>query len=138
MRVNIEHVEKSKGMVLKKKMYGLSVTVTFGEEELAIIKERKLERTVILERGIPADVDAYKHDNRGIVKRLATAAVAGADANHFDLTIGKLMKGTDTYFLDTPIEVKEYDAMLREKLPDLKNYIVLNEDIDRGSDSFEL
>jgi hypothetical protein len=138
MKIDIKHVEKSQGLVFKKTFHGVALTVQFSEEENAIINQRKLGRTILIERDVPADQNAEKHQNRGIVSKLATAALKGADANHFDLTIGKLQAGTDTYYLPTPLAAKEYEAVLRNRLPDLKAHIMGNAEIERKSDSFEL
>jgi hypothetical protein len=138
MKVDIKHVEKSQGLVFRKTLHGIALTVTFTEEEKQIVRQRGLERQTILERDPPADVDADKHANRGLVKKLATAAISGIDANHFGLTIGKLMKGTDTYFVRTPLEAKQYEEDLRENLPVLKSFITENAGIEQKSDSFEL
>lgn len=138
MRINIEHTEKKQGMVFKKTLHGVSITINFSQEELQIIKVRKLERTVILERETPADVNEEKHADRGLARKLATAAIMGADANHFHLTIGKLMRGTDTYYVSTPLEAKAYEAELKEALPLLKQYITENEGITERSSTFEL
>lgn len=139
MKVNIQHVEKSKGAIFKKKLHGVALTVTFSEEEAAIINERKLHHDIILERGYPADVDPEKHARRGLVKLAATAAISGRDANHFHLTLGKLMSGTDTYYFDTPLEAKQYEQLLKdETLPDAKAYIMGNQTTGTSGDSFEL
>jgi hypothetical protein len=139
MKVNIRHTEKSKGLVFKKKLYGVELEVQFSEEEKAIITERKLERIVLLERGVPADVDPEKHAKRGLMMKVATVAVSGRDANHFDLTFNKLMGGRiDTYWFETPVEAKNYEMMLKEEtLPEAKAYIVNNE-VTGSGDSFEL
>ena len=138
MKVSIKHVEKSSGMVFRKKLHGVALSVVFGEEEKAIISERRLARDVLLERGAPADVDPEKHEKRGVVKMLATAAVAGRDANHFHLTFGKLLNGTDTFYFDTPIEAKDYENLLKnETLPKAKEYLMGNQSVGEG-DSFEL
>ena len=73
-----------------------------------------------------------------MMKKLATAAIKGVDGLHYHLTINKLINGTDTYFFETPLEAKEYDATLREKLPQLKEYILGNAEIEQKSDTFEL
>jgi hypothetical protein len=138
MRVSIEHTEKSQGLIFKKKLYGLSLTVTFSEEEKQVIEDRKLHRTIIIERGPPADVNAEKHANRGLAAKIATAAIKGADANNFHLTIGKLLKGKDTYFLDEVVEAKAYEEEVRDSMHKLKSYITLSEGIEQKSDSFEL
>ncbi len=138
MKVNIEHVEKISGVVFRKRLHGVALSVKFSEEEHAIITQRGLERDMVLERGVPADVNAEKHEKRGMVKKLATAAVMGRDANHYHLTIGKLLQGTDTFFFDTPLEAKTYEQALHEVLPEVKEYIMGNESIEKKSGSFEL
>ena len=138
MRVEIKHVEKTQGLIYRKTLHGVALTVTFSEEEREIIKARRLERTCIIERGAPADVDAEKHARRGLTRKLATVATGGYDALNFDLTIAKLLRGTDTYYFDKPIEAKEYEAEIRERLPTLKSYIQENEGVAEKSDSFEL
>lgn len=138
MKVDIKHVEKSKGMLSRKTLHGVALSVTFSDEELSIIRDRRLDHDIIVERGVPADVDEYKHANRGMTRKLMTAAVNGRDANHFHLTVGKLVRGTDTYFFDTPLEAKEYTEHLREALPKFKAYIMENAGIDEKSSSFEL
>ncbi len=138
MKVNISHKEKTHGLVFKKTLHGVALQVNFSAEELAIIHERKLSRVVLLERDVPADVDKESHSNRGLVRKIATAAVNGIDANHFDLTFGKLIRGKDEYFFNTPIEAKSYAEELKtDTLPLAKAY--LEGDKTTGeSDSFEL
>lgn len=138
MRVNIEHGTETKGLIRKTTFHLVALTVEFSEEEKAIIKERKLERDLILERGVPANVNEEKHESRGLLSKVVTAAVKGRDANHFHLTIGKLLNGTDTYALATPLEAKEYEAELKDKLVTLKGYIVGNAGVEEKTSSFEL
>ena len=69
---------------------------------------------------------------------MATAAVKGRDANHFHLTFNKLMRGTDVFWFETPLEAKEYEELLKtDVLPNAKGYIVHNAETG-GEDSFEL
>lgn len=138
MKIDIQHVEKSQGLIFRKTLHGVALTVQFNEEERQIIKQRRLQDDVILERDIPADVDPAKIEKRGMAAKLATVALKGRDALHYHLTINRLLSGTDTYFLSTPAEAKGYEADLREKLPLLKAYILDNAEIEQKSDSFEL
>lgn len=138
MKIDIVHTEKTTGLIFKKRHHGVTVRVQFSDQEKAIIKERKLQRTVILERDCPSDVDPEKHNQRSNGRVIATALMKGRDANHFHLTIGKLLDGPDTYFLSTPLVAKAYELELVEKLPDLKDYIVENEGVSGGTLSFEL
>ena len=137
MKVSISHAEQSKGLLFKKTLHNVICDVQFSEEEQQIITERSLEGDVVLERDVPADVDAEKHANRGLGKKLMTAAISGRDANHFHLTIGKLMRGPDTYAVGTPIEAKVYEEELVERLRSLKGYLEGNATVAEGP-SFEL
>ena len=140
MKVSLNHTEKKTGMIRKTKHYGVTVKIDFDATETAIITERKLGKDIVLERGYPSDMsegEIEKHANRGLGKKLLTAAVSGTDANGFDLTVNKLMKG-DTYHFSTPVEAKEYEAALKTALVRLKEWIIGNEGIEQKSDSFEL
>lgn len=124
MKIDIEHREETSGWINKKTYYVVDLRITFSEEEMQIVKQRKLENVVILERGVPANRDRSKF--RGM-------------EDVFDLRIGKFARGeSDSYAFATPLEAKEYDAELREKLPELKSFIMENAEIEQKSDSFEL
>jgi hypothetical protein len=41
MRVTINHFEKKKGLIRKKTVYGIGLSVIFSDEEKQIIKQRK-------------------------------------------------------------------------------------------------
>lgn len=141
MKVSIDHIEKTQGLLRKTTFHGVQVHVVFSEEERAVIEERDLKYDIVVERGHSADVSESKaqaHDNRGLGRKLLTAAVSGADANVTDLTINKLMKGPDLYFLRTPLEAKEYEDILKNQLVKLKDYIIGNEGVEEKSTTFEL
>lgn len=141
MKVSIEHLEKTVGMLRKSTLHGVQVHIQFSEEEQSVIEQRDLKYDIVLERGHSADVSDSKaeaKENRGLGKRLLVAAISGKDANTTDLTINKLMQGSDLYFLTTPLEAKAYEDELKNKLVQLKNYIVGNEGIAETSTSFEL
>jgi hypothetical protein len=135
MKIDIKNVEKKQGIVFKKVLHGVQTTVTFSEEEKAIIEERKLKALVLLDRGVPSDVDDVKHANRGIAMRLATAAIKGADANNFNLTINKLLKGPDTYYLFNAHETGPYIEEIKEGMRQLKHLLTHD---DAEDESFEL
>lgn len=137
MKVQINHIEKQTGMLRRTTHYGVQVKVEFNAEETAIIEQRGLWKDLVLERDYPSDVDPEKVESKGLARKLAQAAVAGADSLHYHLNIRKLRDG-DTYFMSTPIEAKQYEAALKEKLVLLKEYIMGNERIEQTSDSFEL
>lgn len=141
MKVQMKHVQKTAGLIRKTTFHGVAVKVDFSAEELAVIQERKLGGDIVLERGYPADMsDAAieKHANRGLGRKLLTAAVSGADANNFDLTVNKLMNGPDTYHLGTPVEAKQYEEALKNGLVELKGWIVGNAEVETETASFEL
>lgn len=141
MKVTIDHVQKTSGLIRKTTFHGVAVRVEFNAEELAIIRERHLEADIILDRGYPADMSdgqIEKHANKGLGKKLLTAAVSGKDALHFDLTVTKLMKGEDVYFLGTPMEAKEYEEELKAGLVRLKGWIEGNAEVEKETTSFEL
>ncbi|RLJ60753.1 hypothetical protein BCF46_0959 [Litoreibacter meonggei] len=141
MKVTINHVQKSSGIIRKTTYHGVAVRVQFNAEELAVIRERQLEKDVLLERGYPSDMSdnaINKHANRSLGKKLLTAAVSGADSLHFDLTVTKLMKGEDVYFLGNPMEAKGYEEELRNGLVRLKQWIVGNAEVEKETASFEL
>ncbi|MFC6640285.1 hypothetical protein [Sulfitobacter sediminilitoris] len=83
MKVSINHVQKSTGMIRKTTHHGVAVNVEFNSEELAVIQERQLENDIVLERGYPSDMsDAQieKHANKGLGSKLLKAAVSGRDS----------------------------------------------------------
>jgi hypothetical protein len=138
MKIDIKPVEKSQGLMFKKTLHGVELSVIFSEEEQAIIRERKLEMVNLMMRDIPADVDADKVQKRGLAKKVAIIATMGADRLAYHLTFNKLLKGPDTYFFATPIEAKDYILELKEDvLPLAKAYLEGNKDT-ASSDSFEL
>ena len=141
MKVSIDHKEKSVGMLRRSTLHGIEVHIQFSEEELAVIEARDLKYTTVLERGYSADVSetkAIKQENRGLGRAILNAAVNGKDANTTNLTINKLMRGPDLYYVTTPLEAKAYEDQLKEQLVVLKGYIVGNEQVEEKSSSFEL
>ncbi len=124
MRVDIRHHERTDGWLSKKTYHVVDLTIHFTEEEKAIVRQRKLENDVILERRVPVDKNP--------------ATFKGME-HVFDLRIGKFARGeTDSYAFATPLEAKQYDAELREVLPRVKEYILQNAEVENKSDSFEL
>ena len=138
MKIELSHKEKKQGLIFKKTLHGVELLVLFSNEEKAIIKERNLELTVLMERDIPADVDAEKVSNRGFIKQVAIAATSGVDALGYHLTFRKLLKGADSYFFHTPIEAKEYSNQLKDTiLPLAKAYLEGNKETGETA-NFEL
>lgn len=138
MKIELSHKEKKQGFIFKKTLHGVKLLVLFSNEEKAIIKERNLELTVLMERGIPADVNAEKVANRSFIKQVAIATTSGVDALGYHLTFRKLLKGADSYFFHTPIEAKEYsDELQTSILPLAKAYLEGNKETGQAA-SFEL
>lgn len=138
MKVEIKNVEKKIGGILRKQtVHGAVLTVTFSEEEKAVIEERNLRHYVIVDRSAPIDVDEEAFENRGLVRKLATAAIKGADANNFNLTINKLMNGPDTYFVGDPLAAKNYIEEIKNSMQQLKFLIEANTELAED-ESFEL
>lgn len=141
MKVTINHVQKTTGMIRKTTFHGVSVKVDFNTEELAIILERHLEPDVVLERGYSADLSQNqieKQESRGVGKKLLKAAVSGFDSMSTDLTVTKLMKGEDVFYLARVVEAKEYEEQLKDGLVQLKGWIVGNAEVEKETASFEL
>ena len=125
MKVNIENVEKRTGL-FRKRLYGVKTTVAFTEEEIAIIKERNLFRSVVMEREWGADINPYSKYKRtwtALIVRTAKALVYGTHANTPDLCVDGLMRGADTYYMSNTSEAKGYIDLLRDKLKELKAVI---------------
>ena len=138
MKIDIKPVEKKHGLIRRQTLHGISLTVVFSDEEKAIIKERRLEPIALMERDIPIDVNAEKHEKRGLLKKVAIAATSGVDALDFHLTFRKMLRGPDIYFFRTPVEAKAYVAQLKEEiLPLVKSYLDGNKEA-ATEDSFEL
>ncbi len=123
MRVNIEHSEMTTGLLRKTTHYVVSVAVEFSDEEKHIIKSNDLDKTIVLERGVPSDRNAAKFDGMEDI---------------FNLTIRRLLQGRDSYALSTPAEAKQYEQVLTEQLRALKNFIDENAGIEERSTTFEL
>lgn len=142
MKVDIKNVTKTQGMFKKRELQGIELTVTFNEHELAIIKERQLEGNVIIDRGIPADVDPAKIAKKaasgfGIATTIAKAAIKGTDALSYNLTITKLLKGPDTYYTGDVLNNKNYIEEVKEGMRQLK-YLIDQSETSAEDTSFEL
>jgi hypothetical protein len=118
MKVKIDHGQKTTGMIRKKTYETITVKVDLSHEELAVIKSRKMDKIVVMERGWPAHMGAMNGD--------------------FNLTVGGLVKNLMTeYSVNTPIEAKQYEAALVNQLKLLKEELVGNAS-GGESKSFEL
>ncbi|MEM9092401.1 MAG: hypothetical protein AAGC93_27175 [Cyanobacteria bacterium P01_F01_bin.53] len=141
MKVTINHVQKIVGMIRKTTHHGVAVKVDFNTEELAVIRERRLERDVVVERGYSSDISesaAMRNENRSLGGRLLKAAVSGTDSMSTNLTVTKLMNGEDVYFHEKPVEAKQYEDVLKESLVTLKGWIEGNAEVEKETATFEL
>lgn len=109
MRVSIAHETIRKGLLFKTTYYAVDCTVAFTHEETQIIRQRKLEKSVLLER------------------RPATAKVDDRD-DKFTLAVTHLQKGTDRFLTATPANAKLYQEELLAALEQLKIWLQANAD----------
>jgi len=129
MRANIEHKEYTTGLLRKTTWFQVVTGVEFTEEEKAVIKQRKLDRTVVLER--EPDAEAAHRLGRDYLLSLG-------DTIH--LKIGDLLnpRKPDVYNLKTPLEAKQYEENVLASLKKLKQYIVGNVGIEEKSKTVEI
>jgi hypothetical protein len=109
MRVSIAHNTERRGFVLKKTYHVVELEVHFTHEERQVIRQRKLEKTVLLERR-PANAKVDDRDDK------------------FMLLVGHLGKGPDRFLTANPGEAKAYQAQLLMALEQLKDWVTLNAD----------
>jgi len=144
MKVEIKTVSKKikDGLFSKREVHGVELTVTFTEHEKGIIAERQLEKNVILDRDIPADMDPAKVAKKaanpiGIATTIAKAAIKGVDSLSYNLTITKLLKGPDIYYVGDVLTNKQYIDEIKEGMKQLKFLIDQSEE-EAEDTSFEL
>ena len=109
MRVSIEHHTIRQGLLFKTTYYAVHCSVAFSHEERQIIRQRKLENSVLLER------------------RPATAKVDDRD-DKFTLTVATLVAGPDRFLAANPGAAKLYQEQLLAALEQLKSWLTLNAD----------
>lgn len=107
MRVSIEHHTVQRGWLFKRTFYAVDCTIHFTHEETQIIRGRKLEKSVLLER------------------RPATAKVDDRDEK-FTLTVATLQRGTDRFLAANPGHAKLYQQELLGALEQLKSWLMVN------------
>jgi len=107
MRVAIDHETVRKGLLFKTTYYVVICSVHFTHEETQIIRQRKLEKSVLLER------------------RPATAKVDDRD-DKFTLSVAHLQRGPDRFMTATPAHAKLYQEELLAALEQLKGWLSLN------------
>jgi hypothetical protein len=127
MRVSIKHTDKSSGLIFKTHQVEVAVTVVFSDEELAIIKSRKLKDYVVLQR----EPDRLRRE------RLGETAMAH-NPRMFDLYVRDLVAGRpEQFFCDTPVDAKVYEQNLTEALKTLKSFLQGNAET-AGAKVFEI
>ncbi len=109
MRVSIKHETIRKGWLFKTTYYAVDLQVHFSHEETQIIRQRKLEKSVLLERR-PANAKVDDRDDK------------------FTLSVADLQKGTDRFLAATPAHAKIYQDDLLAALSQLKDWVSLNAD----------
>src|SRR3569832_2932493 len=116
MKVSIEHKDKASGLLFKTHQVAVSVAVVFSEEELAVIRSRRLRDYVVLER----QPDKLRRERIG-------AEAMRDNPGMFNLHVRDLVSGrADPFFCDTPIDAKIYEQQLTEALKKLKDFIAGN------------
>lgn len=119
MRVKIEHRELRTGFILKRPVHEVQLSVDFTHEEKQIIRQRRLEEHVLLERW-PAD------------------AKADDDPDWYALKVGHLFeRKPDRFRCTTPADAKAYEARLVEVMHAMKLWLDENAE-PAGTTVFEI
>ena len=127
MKVSIEHKDKASGLLFKTHQVAVSVAVVFSEEELAVIRSRRLRDYVVLER----QPDKLRRERIG-------AEAMRDNPGMFNLYVRDLVSGrADEFFCDTPIDAKIYEQNLKVGLKTLKDFITGNAETGSAT-TFEL
>jgi len=105
MRISISHHDVRRGLLFRKTMHEVHLSVAFTHEEKQIVRQRRLGDQVILQR------------------RPANAKVDDRDSK-FVLRLGDLLDGrTDRFLLATPSAAKIYEEDLIRMLAQVKLWI---------------
>jgi hypothetical protein len=116
MRITLETEEKQFGLIMKKPKWWVTCKIVFSDEELAIIRQRDLSKL---------EVYTQVHHNMPV--------------DPIDRTLGEVVKHGIECSFNTPIEAKQFEQHLKEKLlPNLKNYLTVSAEPMSGSSTFEL
>jgi len=110
MRIKIEHQEVRAGFPFKRPYFEVHLTADFSHEEKQIIRQRRLEDHLLIERW-PAD--AREED----------------DPDWYALKVGHLIeRKPDRFRCKTPSEAKIYEAKLVETMRLMKAWLDENAD----------
>jgi hypothetical protein len=108
MRIDISHHDVRKGLLFRKTMHEVHLTVAFSHEEKQIIRQRRLGAQVIVQRR-PADAKVDDRDDK------------------FVLRLRDLLDGrTDRFLLATPSAAKIYEEDLIAMLAQVKLWLTDN------------
>lgn len=110
MRVQIDHVEMQKGLIIKRTYHAVRCEVVFSEEELHIIKQLRLQDEVVMERLPSAELKVSRGD----------------DMEPYYLYVKTLLRGADLYCMETPNGARIYEEGLIENLKEMKEYLAAN------------
>ena len=136
MRATITHGKTTSGLLKKTTYHAVEVTVQFTAEERSIITTNGLQGTIVLERSIPAHLNTTK-SVAGFINNKIVEKTGGHDNGRYNLFIGNLLEGTDSYSLDTPLEAKVYEGSIEDALGQLKRYIDGNTPITETTKTLE-
>ena len=107
MRVTIDHSEFKEGLIFKTRYHAVDVKVEFNEEEKAIVKKNQMADLVLLER--------------------TNEAHRGPKDEHYSVEVqlkAFMKRKPDRHVVKDPLEAREYDAIVREVLGNLKEHLV--------------
>ncbi len=121
MRVHINHREETRGFIRKTTLYFVNVRADFSEEEKQIIEDQGIGTVIVLERKRSEHLNDIK-----------------VEPEFWYLRIENLMDKGDDYALSSRGEAKQYAAAVEEALPQVKEYIMSNAEIDERSKTIEL
>lgn len=114
MRVSIKHQTVRRGMIFKTTYQEVTLRVLFTHEEIQIVRQRNLMKTLLLER------------------RPATAKVDDRD-DKFALHVSDIINGkTDYYLCANPSAAKRYEETLLDTLSQLQLWISDNAETSPG------
>jgi len=120
MYVNLCHTTKRSGLVFKRSYFGVQLSVQLTEVEAQVVGDQQLEDLILLQRNPPADIPDGHPDR-------------------FHLRLRHFINGkSDTYYLGTISQAKDYEQYLVEALEDLKGILTDSEEVTEPKRSFEL
>ncbi len=128
MRLTIDRKTERKGIIKKTETYVVDVTVEWTEEELAIVKQRKLEEMVLCDHP-HSKAYAKLEDEIGPVPVRIMSFLPDKK---------KSSVGNHAYKLDKPIDADNWEKKVTEHIKEMKDYIMANADAEEGSKTIEL